>query len=468
MLLPLSLVISTRDLRYLRDALKCQQLAIGEETHVMVEVLDMFPSRPTAQRFERDRVSKRLELIRALHLINGEVFSGAERVQQLLGRRLAEFGYEPIFACLKPGRFAECCDLRTDQIWTEPMRHRRDLGVVDRLAQRSSEAQVQVLHAHTPRTAMIASLITRRTGIPWIYHVHSPAVRDSTRVMQNWINDCVERLSLLNVHRMITVSKSLRHEMLKRGWPRKRVISIANGVAEQEPIFAIDRIERSEWTLGMVALIRPRKGIEVLLHSFREVCQRTPHVRLDVIGGFETPEYESKVRSMTHELGIDHAVRWRGFTRDVTSALRELDVLVLPSLFGEGMPMVVLEAMAVGIPIVATRVEGTPEVVRDGREGYLAEPANAPSLAETIDKMIGDRHAWCRMSQQAWTRHRENFSDTRMAQRVAAVYDSALPELQTRVAAVTRMQTATQGNPNSSPSWAVPHAKRLGRFLVDA
>jgi glycosyltransferase involved in cell wall biosynthesis len=254
---------------------------------------------------------------------------------------------------------------------------------------------------------------------------------------------------------MITVSKSLRHEMLRRGWPRKRVVSIANGVAEQEPIFAIDRIERTEWNLGMVALIRPRKGIEILLESFREVCRRKPNVRLDVIGGFESPEYESKVRSLTQNIGIDHAVRWRGFTRDVTSALRELDVLVLPSLFGEGMPMVVLEALAVGLPVVATRVEGTPEVVRDGREGYLAEPADVTSLAATIEKTVEDRHAWCRMSQQAWARHREAFSDTRMAQRVAGIYDSAIPRVEARVAEAPRTKVA-------------PHAKRLGRFLVEA
>jgi glycosyltransferase involved in cell wall biosynthesis len=206
------------------------------------------------------------------------------------------------------------------------------------------------------------------------------------------------------------------------------VVAIANGVAEQEPIFAIDRIEQSSWTLGMVALIRPRKGIEVLLQAFREVLRSNPEVRLNVIGSFETPEYESQVLAQTKELGIESAVRWKGFTRDVNSAIRELDALVLPSLFGEGMPMVVLEALAVGVPVVATRVEGTPEVIRDGREGYLAEPSNPQSLARTIERLISDRHAWCRMSQQAWNRHQESFSDVRMAQRVAHTYKRILRE----------------------------------------
>jgi glycosyltransferase involved in cell wall biosynthesis len=182
----------------------------------------------------------------------------------------------------------------------------------------------------------------------------------------------------------------------------------------------------------MVALIRPRKGIEVLLQAFRDVWHRHPETRLDVIGGFETPEYETQVRDLTRQLGLESAVRWKGFTRDVTSALREMDALVLPSLFGEGMPMVVLEALAVGLPVIATRVEGTPEVIRDGREGYLAQPADPTSLAQSIEKLFADRHSWCRISQQAWSRHRESFSDVRMAERVARTYQDVLRESQSR------------------------------------
>lgn len=435
----------------------------------MLEILGYSSSTTPMPQGKTDRGSGRGLAQRVLHLINGEVFSGAERVQQLLGQQLGRFGFDPIFACLKPGKFPECSGLPASQIWLEPMRHRRDIGVVSRLARRSLDAEIQLLHAHTPRTGMIASLVSRRTGIPWVYHVHSPAARDSTRILQNSINDVVERLSLMNASRIITVSKSLRREMLRRGWSRRRLVAIANGVAEQESIFAIDRIDQSEWTLGMVALIRPRKGIEVLLQALKEVLVRNPNVRLDVIGSFETPEYESHVRELSRQLNVESAVRWKGFTRDVTHALRDLDALVLPSLFGEGMPMVVLEALAVGLPVIATRVEGTPEVVRDGREGYLAQPADPISLGRTIEKMIGDRHVWCQMSQQAWYRHREAFSDVRMAQCLAHTYESTLRE-----AAPRWIETPTPAAINhrqrrkSQTQWVLPHARRLGSFLVDA
>jgi glycosyltransferase involved in cell wall biosynthesis len=291
-------------------------------------------------------------------------------------------------------------------------------------------------------------------------------VRDSTRALQNWINDVVERLSLRNASRIITVSKSLRREMLRAGWSKNRLVAIANGVAEQEPLFAIDRIEQQDWTLGMVALIRPRKGIEVLLQAIQDVLQRNPRVRLDVIGSFATPEYETQVHDLARQLGVDRAVRWKGFTNDVTSALRGLDALVLPSLFGEGMPMVVLEALAVGLPVIATRVEGTPEVVRDGREGFLAIPSDPSNLARTIEKMVGDRHAWCRMSEQAWARHRESFSDVRMAQRLASSYETTLNEYAARRSSASAMRSLDSIAPRVARSeWMPIPMRRFGRFL---
>jgi len=94
----------------------------------------------------------------------------------------------------------------------------------------------------------------------------------------------------------------------------------------------------------------------------------------------------------------------------------------LPSLFGEGMPMVVLEALACGVPVIATRVEGTPEVIRHGREGLLARPQDADSIADAIREFTSDRLAWCEMSKHAVERHRDGFSDFRMAERTARVY----------------------------------------------
>ena len=90
-------------------------------------------------------------------------------------------------------------------------------------------------------------------------------------------------------------------------------------------------------------------------------------------------------------LKLDDAIEWTGFTSDVRSQLARMDLFVLPSLFGEGLPMVVLEAMAAGVPIVGTRVEGVPEAIRDGEDGLLAEPSDPIDLARVLAGVSIDR-----------------------------------------------------------------------------
>lgn len=359
---------------------------------------------------------------RVLHLINGEHFSGAERVQQGLGKCLPEYGVHASFVCLKPGKFPDMSGLDRDLVHSMAMRGRFDFGIVNRIAKLARDSQSDVLHAHTPRTAMIACRVSKQCGIPWVYHVHSPTARDSTRMCLNSINHWVERHSLGSADHIITVSKSLRREMISRGYSRHKVSCIANGVSIQDPIDPKERENCRTWTLGMVALIRPRKGIEVLLEALSLLGRDLDRVRLEVIGPFETREYESQVMDLVQRYGVSHAVRFHGFCKDVPAEMRKLDAMVLPSLFGEGMPMVVLEALACGVPVIATKVEGTPEVVRDGREGILAEPRDPYSLAESIRRFISSRIEWARMSEQAITRQRSCFSCLQMAERTARVY----------------------------------------------
>jgi glycosyltransferase involved in cell wall biosynthesis len=109
--------------------------------------------------------------------------------------------------------------------------------------------------------------------------------------------------------------------------------------------------------------------------------------------------------------------------------MRNLDAMVLPSLFGEGMPMVVLEALALGVPVIATKVEGTPEIVRDGVEGLLAEPGCATSISAKIEQMVQSRSEWTRMSTRAHERHQEKFSDEQMAKRIAKVYRKLIDQV---------------------------------------
>jgi glycosyltransferase involved in cell wall biosynthesis len=173
-------------------------------------------------------------------------------------------------------------------------------------------------------------------------------------------------------------------------------------------------------------LFRPRKGVEVLLESLALLKQQGLLVKLRAVGTFETPDYSQQIAALAAKLGVAEQIDWLGFTRDVTGELLEMDLFVLPSLFGEGLPMVVLEAMAAGVPVVATDVEGIPEAIRDGQDGLIARAGDAADLARAIARVVRREVDWSALRHSAIARHAEHFSDRAMAAGVAAVYRDVL------------------------------------------
>ena len=149
-------------------------------------------------------------------------------------------------------------------------------------------------------------------------------------------------------------------------------------------------------------------------------------VRLRAVGSFETPEYEYQIRSLADRLQLTGAVDWRGFSSNVNAELERMDLFVLPSLFGEGLPMVILEAMAAGTPVIGTWVEGVPEAIRDGIDGVIASPGDPEDLARAISRFMHGQADWQAVRASAHSRQAEQFSDRSMAAGVARVYRDVL------------------------------------------
>jgi glycosyltransferase involved in cell wall biosynthesis len=362
---------------------------------------------------------------RVLHIINGDHYAGAERVQDLLAARLPEHGFEAAFALLKGGAFAEARAFKAAKLYDTPMRSRLDVRQIRHIADVVRREEYALIHAHTARSALIGRLAAAMAGVPMVYHVHSPTIRNTTNRAANIINTLVERASLVGVPRMITVSNSLAGHMRTYGISSRRITVVHNGVPG--PAMLSDRAApTSVWTLGVVALFRPRKGLEVLLDALALLRSYDYEVRLRAVGKFETPEYEAEIKARSERLQVVDAIEWTGFTRDVQAELRKMDLFVLPSLFGEGLPMVVLEAMAHGVPVVGTRVEGVPEAIREGIDGVLANPGDAADLASAIRQFLDGQANWQTIRESAHARHQADFSDAAMASRVAGVYRDVL------------------------------------------
>ena len=358
---------------------------------------------------------------RVLHVINGEHYSGAERVQDLLAERLPNEGFDVGFACLKPGKFPLSRKSQGAPLYRLPMRSRLDLRTAASMARIIRRERYVLVHAHTPRSVLVGRAAAAIARVPVIYHVHSPASRDSKNRWRNWLNHWSERLSLLGVRGLIPVSQSLGRHLVKSGYSEKIIHAAPNGVPA--PTFRRNAIPPGPvWTLGMVALFRPRKGLEVLLDALVVLLRNKTPVRLRAVGPFETDAYEQDIKRRVRQLGLENYIEWTGFTADVPSELLGLDALVLPSLFGEGLPMVVLEAMAAGVPVVATDVEGVPEVIQHGTNGLLARANDAEDLGRCLQQLISGEMDWLQLRKNAIRTHAEYFSDQIMAARVAKIY----------------------------------------------
>ncbi|MCC7087266.1 MAG: glycosyltransferase [Pirellulales bacterium] len=363
--------------------------------------------------------------LRVLHVINGEHYAGAERVQDLLAARLPELGVEVAFACVKPNRFPKFRHSRNTPLDRLPMRGRLDLRPVWKLIKLIRHGKFDLIHTHTPRAALVGRFAARLANVPMVHHVHGHTAVEVGAGWQTWLSAKVERFSVANAAAVIPVSHSAARYIHTWGVPENRIHLIPNGVPGRDSIPARSN-HRNHWVLGALAMFRPRKGLEVLLQAMAVLHHRGMPVLLRVIGGFESSEYREQMLWLADELAISRLIDWRGFRSDIDAELDEVDFMVLPSVLPEGMPMAVLEAMASGVPPIGSRVEGIAEVIHHGRDGLLVEPGNVDDLANTVTAAIEGEFHWKQLAQNATRTHAAKYSDRVMAARVAEVYRQVL------------------------------------------
>jgi glycosyltransferase involved in cell wall biosynthesis len=397
----------------------------GQAQHLPTPDNPPIPERITpvweATRVPGQQPASSARILRVLHVINGEHYSGAERVQDLLALRLPAHGFAVGFACLKQGRFESQRQSVHAPLFQLSMRSRFDLRPARQLARLIRQHDYALLHTHTPRALLVGRLAAIMAGVPIVHHLHSPALADSTHRLRNWVNASVERLALMGTAHLVAVSESLADHACRLGISRQRISIVHNGVPVLGPL-PLRPAPRLTWNLGMVALFRPRKGLEVLLEALARLRQQGERVKLLAVGPFETPQYEEAIRGKAAALGLNNAIEWRGFRSNVTAELMQMDLFVLPSLFGEGLPMVILEAMAAGVPVIASGVEGVLEVIRHGVDGLLATPGDPHDLAQAIRSVIRGEVCWRTLRRHAHARQAQSFSDESMAIKLAALY----------------------------------------------
>jgi glycosyltransferase involved in cell wall biosynthesis len=176
--------------------------------------------------------------------------------------------------------------------------------------------------------------------------------------------------------------------------------------------------------IGLVGRISPFKGQHVFLEAASTVRDQFPHARFQIIGGalFAEDDYEARVRDMAASPRLKDAVEFTGFRPDVHRLISDLDILVHASTTGEPFGQVVVEGMAAGKPVIATRGGGVPEIVIDGVTGLLVPMSDAPAMAQAVCHLLQNPQAAADMGRRGQERALTCFTAQATAANVARVY----------------------------------------------
>jgi glycosyltransferase involved in cell wall biosynthesis len=283
--------------------------------------------------------------------------------------------------------------------------------------------RVEIIHAHMFGSNLWGTAIGRLARVPVIVaheHTWSFEGQPLRRILDR---ELIARGS----NAFIAVSRADRRKMIEiERIPSERIRFIPNGIDPRTPI--PDRDLRAELGVGSgpfvgaVGALRAQKTYGVLIRAAALLREDHPDLRVLIAG--DGPE-KARLEALIGELGLGGIVLLLGRRPDVPDLLATLDVAVCASAF-EGSPLSVMEYMEAGLPIVATRVGGVPDLIEDGVHGLLVEPGNPTGLAAAIDDLLSDRARAAALGAQARERRRREFALDVMVHNVEALYEELL------------------------------------------
>lgn len=267
-----------------------------------------------------------------------------------------------------------------------------DMRGAIRLALTLRNQKIGILHCHMFRAGLFASPIGRICRVPVI--LETTHVRETWR--KGWFKSkfVVDRAVGHLIDRYIAVSEANSKYLIEeKRIPARKVTVIQNGCsmdrvdpkkAHPEGIRESLGFSKSDIVLIVMARLEPQKGHKILLQALSTVRAEFPNIRLICLG---TGALKDELNSLARELKLNEIVRFVGFQTNVADWLAVADIGVLPS-FYEGLPLTAVETLAAGLPLVATAVDGTPEVVLDGKTGLLVPPGDPAAMAGAIRQLV--------------------------------------------------------------------------------
>ena len=294
------------------------------------------------------------------------------------------------------------------------VRHIRDLA---------RKTGADIIHTHGYKADVYTRVAMLAQGVPLVSTCHNWLDED----WRTYLYGVVDRCVLRSFPRVIAVSDEVRQRLLEAGVPKERIRIIPNGLDLRR--FTIDRSpDPADWSqdrpaiIGMVARLSAEKGVDIFLRAAAQVVRTISYAKFVVVGN--GPDRE-ELEALIDQLRLRHVVSMLGRRNDMPAQYASFDLLVSASR-KEGLPIAILEAMASGLPLVATAVGDVHNVVRNGETGILL-PANDPgALASAIVDLLRDREKRRRLGFGARQLVESQYSADRMSNEYLDTYEDAV------------------------------------------
>lgn len=366
--------------------------------------------------------------MRVAHVFKATGLSGAEAHLLALSGALRGEGFEcSLIVLAEPRRTptalfdaARAQSIPADRV---ALAHDLDLAAVAKIGAALKSAQTQIVHTHMIHGDLYGALAARRAGLAVVQSRHN-----DDRFRRLWLVKLLTRALAAQTRRVIAISDSLAAFVRDvEGVPASKIVRIHYGL---DPASMTSRARpgglRNELNIGggvpligAVGRLAEQKGLRYLIEAFGRVRDSVKNARL-VIAGDGPLRADLEARSASFG-GAVHFLGWRD---DAPTVMADLDVLCVPSLW-EGFGLVSLEAMALGKPVIASRVSALPEIVADGETGLLVPPAEPVALADAISALLGDPARMRAMGARGRERLERKFTVEQMARQHAEVYRQA-------------------------------------------
>ena len=381
---------------------------------------------------ERSQLSRRR--IKVLQVINdtGIDIGGGENYILTLAKHMPKVGFDLVCTCCPEGEFEKV--LKENDIESFPINLSRkgNFSVARAIAEFCRNNNIDIVHAHGATGALaarMASLVPGGIRPVTTYHIAITNITDIP-FWKKKIFALFDRSTSVVDKKILSVSHAVKEKMIREAFFAGNRISVLHAGIDVSRFKNCQRGKvRKELCLpdqvtviGVAARLSEEKGIGYLLEAMPHVLKRCPNLYLLIAG--DGP-IKDKLKNLSVHMGFEQNVIFLGYRNDIPEFMTDLDLLVMPSLT-EGFPFSLLEGMAAGLPIVATRVGGVPEIIADGREGILVPPREPDALAKAIIRVLRDKESGKTMGLAARKKVEQEFSVEKMVSETEKVYLSLL------------------------------------------